>query len=126
MASTGSSRRKVPFGGHQLAEYTLAAAFVAVGHPPEWAPGGRAAGSVGAVKAAEWARGVREKVAAGIRYVGGAEPPLSRSHRLPSWRPRAVPPPCAPRAARLQRPGRRRLPRRRAFRRRLGIGRAHV
>src|ERR1035441_10434030 len=58
MASTGSSRRKVPFGGHQLAEYTLAAAFVAVEHPPEWAPGGRAAGAVGAVKAAEWARGL--------------------------------------------------------------------
>jgi hypothetical protein len=31
MASTGSSRRKVPFGGHQLAEYTLAAAFVGLG-----------------------------------------------------------------------------------------------
>jgi hypothetical protein len=33
MLLSRSSRRKVPFGGHQLAEYTLAAAFVAVGHP---------------------------------------------------------------------------------------------
>jgi hypothetical protein len=31
MASTGSSRRQVPFGGHQLAEYALAAALVVVG-----------------------------------------------------------------------------------------------
>jgi hypothetical protein len=31
MASAGSSRRQVPFGGHQLAEYALAAALVVVG-----------------------------------------------------------------------------------------------
>jgi len=31
MASVGSSRRQVPFGGHQLAEYALAAALVVVG-----------------------------------------------------------------------------------------------
>ncbi len=31
MASAGSSRRRVPFGGHQLAEYALAAALVVVG-----------------------------------------------------------------------------------------------
>ncbi|MGD0440697.1 MAG: hypothetical protein ABSB52_08725 [Acidimicrobiales bacterium] len=31
MASSGSSRRQVPFGGHQLAEYALAAALVVVG-----------------------------------------------------------------------------------------------
>ncbi len=31
MASPGSSRRQVPFGGHQLAEYALAAALVVVG-----------------------------------------------------------------------------------------------
>jgi hypothetical protein len=30
-ASSGSSRRQVPFGGHQLAEYALAAALVVVG-----------------------------------------------------------------------------------------------
>ena len=31
MVSAGSSRRQVPFGGHQLAEYALAAALVVVG-----------------------------------------------------------------------------------------------
>jgi hypothetical protein len=31
MASTDSSRRQVPFGGHQFAEYTLAAALIGVG-----------------------------------------------------------------------------------------------
>ena len=31
MASAGSSRRQVPFGGHQLAEYALAAALIVVG-----------------------------------------------------------------------------------------------
>jgi hypothetical protein len=31
MASAGSPRRQVPFGGHQLAEYALAAALVVVG-----------------------------------------------------------------------------------------------
>src|SRR5271165_712775 len=31
MAPTASSRRQVPFGGHQLAEYVLAAALIAVG-----------------------------------------------------------------------------------------------